>query len=366
MKINRENIEELLIEVFIHCGCQREEATIVAHNLVLTEMCGVASHGLRMVSAHADKYRSSVYQYAKPLEIEVETNAFAKINANGMCGLYSATRCMEFAIDKAKQCGMYTVFANHCNTYGAAFVYSLMAAEQGLIGITFCNTPAQMAPIGGARKMLGTNPMSYAIPVKGENPIIYDAATSIVAKSKINVAAERGDEIPIEWALDENGVPTTNAKEAQKGSVRPMAGPKGMGLAMLFDILSGVLSGAKYLDQVGRFYGSNTSMDLGQTFIAINPSMIYGDGFAETMREYVKYLRKSGTSSQVSLPGDGKWSALSDALQDGIEIELSMYEELKQEQYERTNNGEQAKDLQTQSLRGGGDIFLRAAYLKAA
>ena len=103
MRINRENIEELLIEVFIHCGCQHEEATVVAHNLVLTEMCGLASHGLRMVSAHADKYRSSVYQYAKPLEIEVETNAFARINANGMCGLYSATRCMEFAIDKCNE-----------------------------------------------------------------------------------------------------------------------------------------------------------------------------------------------------------------------------------------------------------------------
>lgn len=329
MKINRENIEELLIEVFIHCGCQREEATIVAHNLVLTEMCGVASHGLRMVSAHADKYRSSVYQYAKPLEIEVETNAFAKINANGMCGLYSATRCMEFAIDKAKQCGMYTVFANHCNTYGAAFVYSLMAAEKGLIGITFCNTPAQMAPIGGARKMLGTNPMSYAIPVKGENPIIYDAATSIVAKSKINVAAERGDEIPIEWALDENGVPTTNAKEAQKGSVRPMAGPKGMGLAMLFDILSGVLSGAKYLDQVGRFYGSNTSMDLGQTFIVLNPSMIYRDGFDETMREYVKNLRDSRGDGFVTLPGDHKWQSYDRLKTEGFEINENFYDDLR-------------------------------------
>ena len=357
MRLIKENIEELVTEVFIHYGCQREEATVVAHNLVLTEMCGVVAHGLRMVSAHADKYRSSVYQHAMPLDVEVETNAFARINANGMCGLYSATRCMEFAIDRAKQYGMYTVFANHCNTYGAAFVYSLMAAEQGLIGITFCNTPAQMAPIGGARKMLGTNPMSYAIPVKGENPIIYDAATSIVAKSKINVAAERGEEIPIEWALDENGVPTTNAKEAQKGSVRPMAGPKGIGLAMLFDILSGVLSGAKYLDQVGKFYGSNTSMDLGHTFIALNPSMIYGDGFDESMCDYVKNLRKSGTSSQVSLPGDGKWSALSAAQQNGIEIELSMYEELKQEQYEGIDNGERAEKLAKAKPSRGGRYF---------
>ena len=213
--------------------------------------------------------------------------------------------------------------------------------------------------------MLGTNPMSYAIPVKGENPIIYDAATSIVAKSKINVAAERGEEIPIEWALDENGVPTTNAKEAQKGSVRPMAGPKGMGLAMLFDILSGVLSGAKYLDKVGRFYGSNKGMDLGQTFIVLNPSMIYGDVFDETMREYVKNLRKSGTSSQVSLPGDGKWSALLNARQNGIEIELSMYEKLKQKQYGRTDNGEQAKTYRSKTF-AGGDVFHRTAYLKAA
>jgi len=329
MKFSRKQIEELLIDVYINSGCQHKEAVIVAHTLVLTEMCGVTSHGIRMAIAHANKYRNSVYQYAMPIDIEMKTNALARINAHGMCGLYSATRCMEFAIEKAKQCGIYTVFANHCNTYGAAFIYPLMAAEQGLIGITFCNTPAQMAPIGGNKKMLGTNPLAYAIPIKGEKPIVYDAATSIVAKSRINVAAEKGEEIPIEWALDERGMPTTNAKEAQKGSVRPMAGYKGMGLAMLFDILSGVLSGAKYLDQVGRFYGSNASMDIGHTFITINPSMIYGEGFYEVMREYVKNLRGSRCDGYVSLPGDHKWNSYDRAKLNGLEINEKLYDDLK-------------------------------------
>ncbi len=352
MRISKDHIEELLIDLFIRSGCQREEATIVAHSLTLVEMCGGVSHGLRMVSAHVDKYRNGVYQFAKPLCIEVETNAFVRVNANDMCGLYSATRCMEFAIEKAKKYGMFTIFAHHCNTYGAAFVYPLMAAQKGLIGITFCNTPAQMAPIGGTKKLFGTNPMSYAIPVKGENPIVYDAATSIVAKSKINVAAEKGVSIPVEWALDENGIPTTNAKEAQKGSIQPMAGPKGMGLAMLFDILSGVLSGAKYLDQVGRFYGSDKSMDLGQTFIAINPAVIFGEGFDETMRNYVETIRKSGVNSQVPLPGDRKWKAYADSLQNGIEIESNVYDEINKEQYGKVGANEPSKGDE-RCLRGG-------------
>lgn len=363
MRVSKEQIEQVVKSAFINCGCTQEEANINAKIFVMTEMCGVTSHGLRMVFSHLSKYLDGVYNFAKPIIIEVETNTLARVNSEGMCGMYSAWQCMNYAISKAKKSGAFTVFANNCNTYGAAFIYPLLAAEKGLIGLSLCNSPAQMAPIGGAKKMLGTNPIAYAIPVKDGKPIVFDASTSIVAKSKINLAVERGEDIPIGWALDGNGEPTTNAKAAQRGSVLPMAGPKGYGLSLLFDILAGVLSGAGYLDNVESFYGSDKCMNVGQVFVAIDPVLIYGDSFAETMRDYVNEIRKSSQQNDAHLPGDRKWMAYDKAINEGIEINDDLYNEIVQ--YGKKIINEPTNSTENKALRaGGGRIFFRTSFVQ--
>jgi LDH2 family malate/lactate/ureidoglycolate dehydrogenase len=329
MKRDVDLIEKLVTEAFVNSGCDVEEATINANSLLMTEMCGVTSHGLRMVSSHVSKYNKHVYSYASPLKIEFQNETFARIDSNGMCGLYSAMKCMEYAISKAKDSGIYTVFAHNCNTLGAAFIYTLEAAKKGFIGLVICNTPAQMAPLGGRHKILGTNPLSYAIPVLNSNPIVYDAAMSAVAKSKINLAVERGEDIPLGWAVDSNGLPTTNAKAAQEGSVLPMAGPKGYGIALFIDILAGMLSGAKYLDSVGRFYNSDRTMDVGQVFVAINPKLIYGESFLKEMLNYVTSIRTSSEGYAPTLPGDRKWEHYENSKNEGIYVNDELLSELQ-------------------------------------
>ena len=157
--------------------------------------------------------------------------------------------------------------------------------------------------------MLGTNPFSMVIPCGDKDPIIVDMATSVVAKSKFKEYKTQNKPLPEGWALDINGKPTTDPDEGMAGLVLPMAGFKGYGIAMMIDILSGVISGASYLNKVGRFYSEdNSCMDVGFTFIAIDPKIVLGDDYENIMEEYVDALRNSETAegSIIALPGDDR------------------------------------------------------------
>ena len=201
------------------------------------------------------------------------------------------------------------MFSRNNNTLGPAFYYALKAAEQGTIGIIFTNSPAQMAPFGGKEKMLGTNPFSAVIPVPEKDPIIIDMATSVVAKSKFKQYKDEGKQLPDGWALDINGCPTNDSDEGIKGFVLPMAGFKGYGISMLIDILAGLVSGAAFLNKVGRFYSdSSSTMNVGYTCIAIDPKVVMGEEYNQAICEYVNLLRssKSVEGKKIILPGDDR------------------------------------------------------------
>lgn len=337
MKYGYDEALNFIYNGFVNIGCRSDVAKNITESLLLAEACGVCSHGLRMLSAHAKKIRHHEYNIDADIDIEFHTPSITKVNSNNQIGMYSANVCMQIAIKKAKENGMHTVMANHANTFNAAFVYTLQAVRQGMIGFCMSNSPAQMAPIGGCDKLLGTNPLSYAIPAFDENPIIFDMATSIVAKSKINQAKDKGMLIPAGWVQDINGLPTTNPFDAVKGLVLPMAGAKGYGLALMIDILSGVLSKAQYLDGVGRFYDEeNTGMNVGQTFIAIDPNIIYGMDFYKNMDLYISKIKNSRAieGEIVRLPGEKKFEFLRKSLQEGIDFPDTIIKEFKSIVYE--------------------------------
>lgn len=248
-----------------------------------------------------------------------ETDTFAVADCGFITGFHSAELCMQKAIDIAKERGMYAVFARNANTYGAAFVYTLQAVQQGLIGITMANTPAQMTAFGGNKKMLGTNPISYAIPTKNELPIIFDMACSAVAKSRINEAYNKGEKIPEGWGTNKNGQATIEPEEVLDGGyVLPFANnAKGFGITMMVDLFAGMLSGAACLDEVGFF--SSGRMNVGQIFIAIDPTKVYGEDFYERVDEYIRKVKASGEN--VRIPGENKLRNIHKAEEEGFEID---------------------------------------------
>ncbi len=322
MKVSYESAINSISQLFQNEGCSSYAATCIATSLTQAEVCGISSHGLRMIDSHLEKIRERAYNIADQIIIEKQTPSFTLVNSNNLVGMVSADRCINIAMEKAKENGVHVVFANNANTFSAAFTYVNKLAENGLIGIAFCNSPAQMAPLGGCEKMLGTNPFAYSIPSCKELPIVFDMATSIVAKSKINEALEKGQEIPNGWALSENGTPTTNPLEAVKGLILPMAGPKGYGLSVMIDMISGLCAGSNYLNRVGRFYGSRNCMKVGHTFFAIDPIHIYGEDFYHQVDLYIDKIHSSKKvdGQTILMPGEDKVIKLHQAKKNGIEV----------------------------------------------
>lgn len=297
------------IELLCENGVKKGDAEIVADCFATADVFGVTTHGISILPSHIERIKRGGYNLSPSLTVEKQTGAFAVINGDNAIGPVSAKYCLDFAIEKAQESGMYTVFGKNNNTFGPAFYYSLKAAEKGCIALVTSNSPAQMAPYGSNQKMLGTNPFSAIIPVPNAEPIIIDFATSVVAKSKFKEYANKGLKLPDGWALDVNGQPTNEPEEGMKGLILPMAGFKGYGISMLIDILAGLMSGSAYLGHVGRFYSEdNSCMNVGFCITVIYPHIVFGDQFDEIISQYVKELRESKKigDGNVVLPGDDR------------------------------------------------------------
>lgn len=290
-------------------GLDSLQAEIVADCFATADLYGVTSHGCAVLPAHIERLQRGGYNLNPAFKIIRETPSFAVIDGDNAIGPVSADYCMNFAVEHAKNVGVYTVFCRNNNTFGPAFYYSLKAAERGCTAFICSNSPAQMAPVGGKEKMLGTNPFSMVIPVPDSDPIIVDMATSVVAKSKFKEYKAKNKPLPDGWALDKNGKPTNDPDEGIQGLVQPMAGFKGFSISMLIDIISGVMSGAAFLNKVGRFYSNdNNSMNVGFYITAFSPEIICGDEYGIRIKEFVGLLRNSATADgqSVCLPGDDR------------------------------------------------------------
>lgn len=298
-----------IIEKLMNNNVPESQAKIIADVMVTADDYGVTTHGAAILDSHIERLNRGGYNLSPSFRVIRETAACAVIDGDNAFGFVSGDYCMKYAVDKARTSGIFHVFSRNNNTLGPAFYYALKAAEQGMIGVVFTNSPAQMAPIGGKEKMLGTNPFSAVVPVPGRDPIIIDMATSVVAKSKFKQYKAEGKLLPDGWALDIDGCPTNDPDEGMKGFVQPMAGFKGYGIAMLIDILSGLVSGAAFLNNVGRFYSEgSTSMNVGYTCIAIDPKVVMDEKYDEAIREYVDTLRNStpAEGEEIILPGDDR------------------------------------------------------------
>ena len=329
MRYTKEEIKANTFSALTRIGLAEEYAELFSEYMTQVELYGVKSHGLRTLKAHLKKISDGGYNLTPGFDVKKETSAFAVVDGDNSIGMLCGIRCVDYAVERAKEAGVFTVFSYNNNTYGAAFYYALRAAQKGCICFTMSNSPAQMAPVGGCDKVLGTNPFAVAIPAKENHPIVVDMATSMVAKSKINEYAEKNVPIPEGWALDQDGKPTTDAKTALNGLMLPMAGFKGYGISMMIDVLAGVVSGASYLGNVGRFYSpDNKCMDVGFTFVVINPEVVYGQAFYDEMDLYIESIRngKKSEGMQIALPGDDRVRNYKCNCENGIDIQDSVWE----------------------------------------
>lgn len=241
-----------------------EDARITADVLVTADLRGINSHGVARLRRYVDGLRSGTMIAQPEVEVLAETPTTATIDAGGGLGQPVSYRAMEEAIQKAEDLGVGFVTVRNSNHYGIAGYYSMMALEHDCIGISMTNASVLVVPTFARDAMLGTNPISVAAPAGEEPAFVLDMATSTVPRGKLEVYRRLEKDIPLGWATDETGEPTTdtvrvlkNLKERAGGGLLPLGGAgellrgyKGYGLSLLVDILCGVLPGAAYANLV--------------------------------------------------------------------------------------------------------------------
>lgn len=330
--VDTEKLKKALIELLVKMNIEEQDAKIIVESYIEADLCGVETHGISLFPIHIEKIEKRFYNIFPKIKVIKENIAFSVLDGDNAIGPISANYAMKLAIKEARKKGIYLVLSKNNNTLGPAFVYNNLALKEKMIGIIITNSPAAMAPTNGKTKLFGTNPIAISIPTKNERPIILDMATSTVAKSKIKQALEKNEKIPTDWATDIDGNPTDDPEQAIKGLLLPMAGYKGYGLAMMVDILSGMLSGASYLNEVGKFYGNNTCMNVGFAFMVIDPKQIYGEEFYENMDKYVKKIKNSEKIGEkaIIIPGENRLDKRDYNKQHGIALEDNIVIKIEQ------------------------------------
>ncbi|MEW6408520.1 MAG: Ldh family oxidoreductase, partial [Nitrospirota bacterium] len=210
--------------------------------------------------------------------------------------------------------------------------YTEIMAKKGMIGICMTNTEPGMAPYGAAEKILGTNPLSIAVPTR-DHPMILDMSTSVVARGKIVLAMEKGGGIPEGWAINKDGEITTDPIEALEGALLPFGGAKGSGLAIMVDILTGALSGSSVGKGVKGTFDMEHEGTKGDLFLAIDPAN-FGDyecflDKVEDLKNQIKQAKKAKGVDEIFLPGEVEYLTRERKLKEGIPLREELIEELK-------------------------------------
>lgn len=255
--------------LFSAAGLDHEAAKLATANLVYAEQRGFASHGFIRLPIYVARIRGGGINRRPRVRVVSEQAGLAIVDADDAIGAYSAAKCVDLVIAKASSAGAAVVIARSANHFGAAGHYTDQMARSGFVGIAICNTDVLMcAPFGGLA-VLGSNPLSIAVPALGGLGPQLDMATTEASYGKILVARDNGQQIPAGWAVDASGAPTTDPAAALEGALLPSGGPKGFGLAFMVDCIVAI-AGAETSPGVAPLYGEAADPQrLGHAFIAI-------------------------------------------------------------------------------------------------
>lgn len=309
-RIPFEFLRGFMRDVFVAAGVPADEAEIAADVLIYADMRGIDSHGIgRLNPIYIQRFRAGIMHPTAPMEIVKETDTTALVDGHLGLGLVIGPRCMTMCIDKAKKCGLAMVAVRNSTHYGAAGYYTDMAQKAGMIGITGTNARASISPTHSVTPMLGTNPLTFAVPSDDGWPVGLDAATSVTQRGKIEKYAREDVPTPPGQVIDRDGVVRTDTKAILKDlttgkcSLAPLGGPgedlggyKGYGLAMFVELLSSALSDGKTSDEltgVDKATGEKIPMPLGHWFIAIDiERFVPLDVFKKRTGDFCRLIRE--------------------------------------------------------------------------
>lgn len=332
--IKSHHLKKFCSDVFQTLGLNENSANIVADNLVEAELRGVRSHGIAKVKDYVKFIEKGIFNPNPNIKIVKEDLAILSIDGDFGMGAVTGKYAMEKCIEKAKTTGIACATVINGTHFGMAAYYSMLALENNMIGISLCNSGNIMTVYGGISRSLGTNPISIAVPTNKNLPVVFDAATSEAAFNKICFAHIDGRDIPLGWAVDKNGDPTTKPEDALQGAVIPFGGYKGSGLAIMVNILSALLNGAFLQSKNDSINKGEHSNGVGFFFAAIDISKFQDIiTFKDSVDLFVEDLKSSTRAKdteEIYMPGELEYLRKEENLKSGLPIVEGVFNDLKE------------------------------------
>lgn len=331
IRVPVEALHQFTLDAFKAMGCSDDEARRCARGLMESELRCLPGQGqgVRRLPTYHERISKGWLQPGAPFEILKESPALALVDGHIGLGSVVAQKSMELAISKAKLSGVGTVIVRNSTHYGSSAVPARIAVEHDCIGLAFTNAGPEMAPWGGREGRVGTNPWGMAAPTGGAFPVVLDIALTTSGKGMMRWLQREGQKMPLDYALTPDGHVTDDPAAAMAGALLGIGEHKGYGLAMLTDVLTGVISGGAY----GLTpYANPAQQDVAHTFIALDIAWFMDvDAFKQRMDAFIAEIKSSATRpgfDEILVPGEIDYRRERDYRQNGARLDAVVFDEL--------------------------------------
>ena len=332
-KVDHKEVQDFCAEVLRAGGMPRADADLVAKLLVKAELRGYAGHGVTRVAQYLQFIENKTYDLSAAPDLEREGKVTAVVDGKHYIGQVAATMAMQTAIRKAKEHGAGIVCLRRAGHTGRLADYMEMATDEGLIGMGAVSVGSPTTTLyGGMKPIAGTNPMAFGIPTRNGKPIILDFATASMSMGEIQKRVAKNEKIPDGTLLDGNGKPTNDFKSFRgppRGVFLPFGGYKGSGVALITEMLGGLLSG----NGAGRQWWNNGGHGVNGVFLqafAVEEFQAL-DSFYDKVDELIAFIKSSQVApgfSEILLPGESGRRRESAQLESGMELDDDTWSEL--------------------------------------
>lgn len=347
IKINPERLEAFMQQAFIKLGVPEEDAAICANILITSDLRGIESHGIGRLRMYVDRIHKGLIEPVASPVIVKESPTTALIDGQHGIGMVIAHQSMELAIEKAKAYGMGSVAVRNSTHFGIDGYYPLMAIDAGMIGMSFTNARPSVAPTFSTQPAMGTNPIAFGVPTDEEFPFLFDAATSITQRGKIEVANRK--EIPVHsgWVINDHGDSMEDPSEILKnlvekkaallplgGDSEELGGHKGYGLSVMVEIFSSALQSGAFLFGLSGLTqaGKETRFRVGHFFMAINiENFLTVDEFKTNVGSLLRELRslkKAPGQNRIYTAGEKEYLIEKRIRNEGVPINKNLKKDL--------------------------------------
>jgi (2R)-3-sulfolactate dehydrogenase (NADP+) len=327
MKFSIEELTQIATAALRKAGAAKAMANATAAALVAAEMEGLTGHGLSRVPLYCQHLREGRADGKAKPKVIAKRGATCLIDARGGLAFLAAALAAKEAVKRAQRQGVALAGVTNSHHFGAAAYHLAPVAEAGLVGLAFTNSPAAINAWGGKKAFYGTNPIAAIFPRRAAEPIVVDLSLTEVVRGKIMLYAKEGKPIPLGWAVDRDGNPTTDPKAALTGSLTAIGGVKGATLALMVEVLTVALTGAAFSFENDSYFEPGNHPRIGHAILAIDPGALAGaDSYFERLEVMAsKMLADAG----VRLPGSRRQQAAAQARAEGVEVSDALLGELR-------------------------------------